>query len=178
MCIYELGTHAAAVALVFSSGVFSFPLGSTFSFWSSKGAVAEGAAAGVEAVGVLEAAPAGFSRLKTLLILLTYLPKLLRLSTFSLASEGPGADMLAASVVSWMGWNQSRAPECGERETKTENGVCRKLKAWELGRSRSGVRSQRRGQIADGGLSVRHAGGQIGAGEWVALRSGGENGTG
>lgn len=63
----------------------------------SAGAVAEAEAAVEDLVAVVVVVVVvGFSRLKTLLILLTYFPRLLRLST-SLTSDGPeavGVDML------------------------------------------------------------------------------------
>lgn len=78
----SIGTYAGVV-LSFSS--------------STWGAGAEGAA-GVDTAGV-DSPLVDFSLLKTLLILFTYFPKLLRRS--SLASEGPGpdgVDMLAIPV--------------------------------------------------------------------------------
>lgn len=99
--MHELNTHAAAAGFGFSSADFSFPLGSSSFFGSATGAGVDGAA-GAAAAGVLDGEPVvGLSRLNTLLIRLTYLPKLLRRSTLSLASEGPGADMLAASAERW-----------------------------------------------------------------------------
>lgn len=78
--------EAAGVGLVLSLAV-DCTVG-----WVGAVAEAEAEAGDLEVVAVV----VGFSRLKTLLILLTYFPRLLRLST-SLTSDGPeaaGVDMM------------------------------------------------------------------------------------